>query len=99
MVRILTSKQYGKPLILVLKTIFEETASFVLNFLKLCPSAISRNSNSTFSNPLNVNLLNLLLHFNCPKTASTSMGRLLRCSIPFSLINSSLALFLSSFNL
>ena len=42
-----------------LSTGFEQFVNFTAIFLKLCPSAISRNSNSTFSNPLNVNLLNL----------------------------------------
>ena len=57
----------------VLSTGFEQFVNFIAIFLKLCPSAISRNSNSTFSNPLNVNLLNLLLLLSCPNTASTSI--------------------------
>jgi len=51
--------------------------AFWANFLRLWPMDISSNSIFTLSILWRVNLENLLLLFNCPNTASTSMGLLL----------------------
>src|SRR5690606_14031155 len=71
--------------------------SFFDHFLRLCAIHIRANSISTFSSPLMENLLNRLLLFIWPKTASTSMGRLLRWYFPVSDVRRSRALALSSF--
>src|SRR5690606_6897549 len=71
--------------------------SFFDHFLRLCAIHIRANSISTFSSPLMENLLKRLLLFIWPKTASTSMGRLLRWYFPVSEFWPSLAFALSSF--
>src|SRR5690606_16726162 len=71
--------------------------SFFDHFLRLCPIHIRANSISTFSSPFIENLLNRLLLFIWPKTASTSMGRLLRWYFPVSEVSRSRALAFSSF--
>src|SRR5690606_15084201 len=68
-------------------------------FLKLWPIAINKNSNCTFSRPVSVNGLNLLLLFSWPNAASASTGLLLLCSSPFSFITISLACCFKKFNL
>src|SRR5690606_31345349 len=71
--------------------------SFFDHFLRLCPIHIRANSISTFSSPFIENLLNRSLLFIWPKTASTSMGRLLRWYFPVSEVSRSRALAFSSF--
>ena len=56
--------------------------AFLANFLRLWPMDISPNSIFTLSILWRVNLENLLLLFNCPNTASTSMGLLLLWNKP-----------------
>ena len=64
--------------------------------LILWTTAIAANLAFTSLLPRYLNLLKLLSYFICPKTASGSIGRLLRCFIPSSLVISSLAIARSS---
>ena len=73
---------------------FIRSESIAEYFLRLCASATRPNSTLTFLFDLRRKRLKPWLDLMSPKTASGSMGRLLRCIIPRSLVSSSLARFL-----